>query len=216
MKKYAHLKEKAIKFRKKGLSIDDLCSHFRGISRSTIFYWVKNIPIPRTKNQIYVQTLATKAAVKKHKDKWEKAYNEALEESPNKFKSPMFRDFIILYITEGFRRTRWAPMVANSNPVIMSVCNYWFKELSNKKIEYILRLYEDHDFKKTLSFWSNLLSIKKEQIEVMKKNNNCKMKTRNWRNEWGILTIRVNDTYFRSRLQAYMDYLQKIWEKHLK
>lgn len=122
-----------------------------------------------------------------------------------------FRDFIILYITEGYRRTTECVALGNSNPSIIKLAHYWIKNLSKRKIIYTLRIHKDHNYKKSIIFWSSYLSINKENIKYILKNNSCLMKTRNWRNEHGILTIATWDTYLKTKIDAYIDYLEKEW-----
>lgn len=57
----AHLREKAIYLRTKhNMTLDEIIEHL-GLPRTTIYYWIKDIPIPKTQKQTERQILGTKA-----------------------------------------------------------------------------------------------------------------------------------------------------------
>jgi len=45
----------------------------------------------------------------------------------------------------------------------------------------------------------------------MLKNNSCNIKTRNRRNEHGILTVTSCDSYLKTKIDVYMKYLEDEW-----
>jgi len=210
MKRYSHLKEKATKWREEGKSLTYICERL-SLNKSTVHYWIKGIKYERDK-QTYGQQRGTQAMVRKYKTLRKEAYDKAFEEAPALLKNNYFRDFILLYMTEGFRRTGHSVNLANSNPAIVRTFNDWLIKLTEKDIKYILRIHDDHDVKAAVSYWSKYLGIGKKKIKVNLKNNTSRMKTRNWRNLHGILTVQCCDTYLRSAIEAYMDTVEKSWD----
>jgi hypothetical protein len=45
----------------------------------------------------------------------------------------------------------------------------------------------------------------------MRKSNSNQLAGRTWRSEHGVLTVTTHDTYFRARLQAWVDLLRRRW-----
>jgi hypothetical protein len=211
MKRYSHLQEKARRWRTSGHSLSYICYRL-SVNKSTAYYWVKGIPYKRSK-QSYNQVVGTKSMQEKYRKLRDSAYIDAVKEASHKMETIPFRDFINLYITEGYRRNRNSVAIANSNPEIVALSEVWLRRLTEKPIEHILRVHEDHNVVQTQEFWASLLGIKVGTIKTTLKSNSCRLKTRNWRNLHGIMTLRVNDTYLRSKLQGYMDVLEGEWKK---
>jgi len=213
MNKYHHLKEKAIVFRKKGMSLDDICKRL-SMKRGTVYYWIKNTPLSSvTKKQSNSAIAAGKVAHRKFKKLRDEAYDLGLKEYQELTQEQTFRDFIILYLTEGYRRNKNVVSVANSNENIVILSHKWIKKLANpeRKMIYSLQCHVDNNEEKLKKYWSNLLEIKTDLIKVIRKSNSGEMSGRNWRSKYGVFTIGIGDTYLRCRLQAWMDLLQKEW-----
>lgn len=216
-----HIREKAVYFREQGYTLPEICDRLKK-GKSSVHYWIKNVEI--LKKNVFIkkcrehtalaQIKASEATRKKYKVIRDSYHKEAVDDSPEMFKNKSFRDFIILYITEGFRRTKGCLALGNSNPSIMRLFHYWVKELSRKKITYTLRIHEDHDSEESIKFWSCYLHVPKENVDCILKKNSCKMKTRNWRNEHGILTITSCDTYLKVKMDVYMKYLEEEWRNY--
>jgi len=215
MKKYDHLREKAIKLREKGMSLDDICERLC-MKKGTVYYWIRDTkPLKWTKKRSKAAIAAGKISHKKYKKLREEAYQQGLELANELFFKPTFRDFIILYITEGYRKNRNAVAIANSNPVIVSIAYKWIKELKNKnrKILFRLQMHIDQDEEELKKYWAKLLKIKECDINTIRKSNSGNLSGRNWTSKYGLLTVRVGDTYLRAKLQAWMDIIEKEWKK---
>lgn len=61
-------------------------------------------------------------------------------------------------------------------------------------------------------FWSDELKINSSEIKFILKSNSGKMKGRNWNCVNGVMTIRTHDTYFRAKIQAWMDLVESEWQ----
>jgi hypothetical protein len=210
MRKYEHLKEKALQFRKSGLTLEEIQKRLL-LPKTTIYYWIKNIPIERTEKQSKALKLAVVAMKEKYATIRNNAYKIASENAEEKLKNPLFRDFIIIYLTEGFRKTRNIVSIANSNPAIIKVSNYWIKNLSSKNVGYCLQYHTDQSSKNLVRFWSKLVGCNIDKIKLQRKSNSGKLNGRSWRSPHGVLTVRVGDTELRSKIQAWMDHLEEIY-----
>jgi DNA-binding XRE family transcriptional regulator len=76
--------------------------------------------------------------------------------------------------------------------------------------------------RQTIFYWVKDVPLKKPRrhpdYELRARENSLRFKRlrdqaygRNWRSRWGVLTIRTSDTYFRARLQAWIDRLNEEW-----
>jgi hypothetical protein len=61
-------------------------------------------------------------------------------------------------------------------------------------------------------FWSARLSIDAGTIKLLRKSNSNQLTGRCWRSRNGVLHVRVSDTLFRARVQAWMDRVRSEWE----
>jgi hypothetical protein len=94
----------------------------------------------------------------------------------------------------------------------MKLAQKWILQLTtNSHVTYHIQIHEDQDISKLRAHWGGALNIDGDQIKISRKSNSGKLSGRNWRSEFGVLSMRVHDTYFRSKLQAWMDYLQEQW-----
>lgn len=209
-KKYTHIKAKAIELRKKNMTITEIVERLK-VPKTTVYGWIKDMPIPRTEKQSERQKIGTKASNAKYAKIREDAYQQGCEEAPELMKNPMFRDFVSLYMAEGAKRNRNKVDVANSDVAMIKLCHYWIKKLGKNKMGYFLQTHIDNDDDEVKQYWANALDIQPEQITIIRKSNSGNLSGRQWRSEHGVLSVSANDTHFHMRMQAWMDYLQKEW-----
>lgn len=219
MKKYEHLKLKAQEMRKSGKTIGDICLHL-ALGKGTVHYWIKGIPREigvngRTDAQKSSQRIGTKATQKKYADLRFKSYELGSSEYDGLIARDTFRDFVVLYLTEGFRRTRNQVAVANSNPNLVKLAYRWIKTLMNadRSIDFQLQCHVDNDESELKRFWAKELGIVEDHIKVIRKSNSGELSGRQWRSVHGVFTVRANDTYLRSRIEAWMDRIQEEWNR---
>lgn len=209
MHKHDHLRRKAIELRQRhALSLDEIVERLQ-LPKTTIYYWIKDIPLQRSTRPNVIR--ASEVNQEKARLLREAAYQQGIEEAETLFQYPTFRDFVVLYLAEGFRKTRHRVEIANSNPKIIAVAHYWMSQLSLKPIHYSLQIHIDNDEGEVKSFWADFLHVDPDQIKVIRKSNSGEMSGRVWRSVHGVLSCLVHDTYFRARLQAWMDIIQEQW-----
>src|SRR5262245_8236344 len=93
-----YLREKARQLRReRKLTIDQLADCL-ALPRTTIYYWVRDLPIPRTSEQRASQKAAGRATAIKHRRLREAAYREGAESFATLCRDPTFRDFLNLYL----------------------------------------------------------------------------------------------------------------------
>lgn len=185
------------------------------LSRSTVYYWVRDMPIPGLGPgggwPTDAQRLGTKAMQRTYRRRREVAYREGLESFDALDAEPTFRDFVALYIAEGYKRNRNCVAICNSNPVVMKLAHVWMGRLAARPLRYSVQFHEDQDSEVLASFWGSELGVPAAAIVTYRKSNSGRLSGRTWRCKHGVLTIVVGDTYFRARLAAWIDQLERQW-----
>ena len=139
------------------------------------------------------------------------AYEEGIAIYDLRKDDKLFRDFIVIYLTEGFRKTEHSPAISNSNPNILKLSKYIVEQFTSKIIDVTIQYYEDHNTDKLRQYWSEQLNVLPESIRMLPKTNAGKLPGRKWNSQYGVASIRWHDTYLRCKIQAWMDCLQAEW-----
>ncbi|MBE2271112.1 MAG: hypothetical protein IAE80_22955 [Anaerolinea sp.] len=206
-----YLREKAIKLRtEQHLTLEEIVDCLQ-LPKTTIFYWIKDIPIPRTKKQTIdqqrkAQLIRDRAAAVR--ERW---YQEGLAEAPALLQDPTFRDFVVLYMAEGYKRNRNAVSFVNSDAKMMALAYRWMLVFGERKFDFSFQYHADHDIEELQRYWGGVLGINPAIIKPMRKSNSNQLGTRKFRSVYGVLTVRTGDTRFRARLQGWMDYVKAQW-----
>lgn len=210
MKKYDHLRDKARKWRSDGVSLCEISRRLM-LGKGTVHYWVKDIQKPDVTPLKPNQAAATRAFSRKCAEKRQMAYQEGVEGFTSLCEDPSFRDFVMLFLTEGYRRCRNMVAIANSNPHLVVLGHTWITRLTKNKVSYQVQVHVDQDLDTVKSFWAKTLGIDPESIVLIRKSNSGQLKGRKWRSQHGVLTVRVGDTALRQKLEAWMCLLQRSW-----
>jgi len=120
----SYLREKARTLRaQRRLTIDELAERL-ALPRSTIYYWVRDMPIPGSgpggEWPAAAQRKGTRAMKRKYRLLREAAYQEGVSDYQALLQETTFRDFMCLYIAEGYKRSRHTVSICNSDPVALS------------------------------------------------------------------------------------------------
>jgi excisionase family DNA binding protein len=212
----AYLREKARSLRiERKLTIDELAERL-ALSRSTIYYWVRDLPIPGSGPGGGWPESAHRAAGRAIKRKYrllrEAAYEEGRDSFDELAADPSFRDFVCLYIAEGSKR-RHSVELCNSDEAVLKLATRWIRKLSHKPPCFRIQFHADQDLSELCDFWAHALGIHPDAIHFQRKSNSGQLKGRHWRSRHGVLAVRVHDTYFRTRLQAWIDRLKAEWAR---
>ncbi len=208
-----YIREKAIQMRiERDLTIDEIAERL-AISRTTIYYWVNHIPLAcqNTQPRKLAQIRATEATKAKHQKLRDEAYALGAAQYGELVKEPTFRDFVALYIGEGLKRSRNCVAIANSDDRVLVVAVSWLRSLTDRHLTFSVQYHADQDLDELREFWGEALGIDGMSIRMQRKSNSNQLAGRTWRSEHGVLTVRVNDTYLRSRLQAWIDRIRQDW-----
>ncbi len=133
-----YLREKARRLRReKKLTIDELAECL-ALSRSTIYYWVRDIPVPRKTRAQWPESArlaAGRAVRKKFRLLREAAYAEGRASFADLCADSTFRDFVNLYIAEGYKRCRNSVSLSNSDPAVIRLATHWIRRLTKNPID---------------------------------------------------------------------------------
>lgn len=210
----AYIREKARQLRaERKLTIDELAERL-AVSRTTAYYWVRDLPIQRRAATGWPDSArrkGNKAMQTKYRRLREAAYYDGLHFYLHLAEIPSFRDFLVLFITEGHRRSRHDVSIANSDPAVVRLASRWMRILSSNRLTYSIQYHADQQPSDLRRFWGEQLDIDGDEIRLSRKSNSGKLSGRTWRSRYGVLTVTTGDSYFREALQAWTDCLRDTW-----
>jgi hypothetical protein len=124
---------------------------------------------------------------------------------------PTFRDFICMYVEEGYKRNPNVVSIANSDPRVIQLTTHWMRRFSRNRLIFSVQYHADQDLLEVTRFWGATVNIDPATVQIQRKSNSGRLGGRTWRSKYGVLTVRSGDTLLRARLQAWMDCLQAEW-----
>jgi hypothetical protein len=192
------------------LTIDEIAERL-AVSRTTVFYWVKDIPIPQTRRQSAARQRASDANLDQARKRREAAYQEGVAMYPRLIREPTFRDFICMYIGEGTKRGRHNVALCNSEPAVVRLAQTWIVRLGRNPVSYSIQYHADQSLNDLRCFWSGELLIDPAEIKFQRKSNSNQLSGRTWRSKYGVLQVRCCDTYLKAKINAWTDLVKADW-----
>lgn len=206
----AYLRERARELRTtKNLSLDEIAERL-ALSRSTVYYWVRDLPLGRERKASTGQRKGNGSMQNKWRLLREAAYAQGVEEYEQLALMPTFREFVALYIAEGFKRCRNVVSIANSDDRVIALATSWMRLLSKRMPVFSVQYHADQDLREIQRLWGDQLGIDGSTIRLLKSNSG-QLEGRTWRSAHGVITVATNDTCFRARLQAWIDRIREDW-----
>jgi len=211
----AYIREKARKMRiERQLTIDQIAERL-ALPRTTVYYWVRDLPLTVAARHSGPRSAArrrgNRAMQKKYRLLREAAYRDGLESFAELAADPSFRDFVCLYIAEGYKRSRHTANICNSDADVMKIATRWLRRLTDRPLKYAVQYHADQDVTELCRFWSELLDTDASAIRPHRKSNSGRLQGRTWRCRHGVLAVSAHDTLLRARLQAWIDCLKREW-----
>jgi hypothetical protein len=198
----------------KKLSLDEIAERL-ALPKTTVYYWIKDLPLGRTRRETGWPDSARRkgnaAMRRKYRLLREDAYERGAAEYDVLINVPTFRDFVALYIAEGYKRCRNVVSIANSDERVIVVAVSWMRRLTNHALTYSVQYHADQNLDEVCAYWGAVLGIDGSTIALQRKSNSNQLKHRTWRSKHGVLTVRVSDTLLRARLQAWIDRIRDDW-----
>jgi hypothetical protein len=94
---------------------------------------------------------------------------------------------------------------------MIALANRWIGAFARNPLRYRLQYHADHDIAELCQYWGRILNVEPDIINILRKSNSGQLAKRQFRSEYGVLSISVGDTYLRARLQAWMDVVKAQW-----
>ncbi len=206
---YLRLRARALRL-EKHLTLDELAECL-ALPRTTVYYWIRDLPLGKPRRWSAGQKKGTAAMQAKYRRLREAAYAQGLIDYDELVAVPTFRDFVVLYIAEGYKRNRNVVSIGNSDPRVVCAAAKWLARLSSKPPTYSLQYHADQDLTELRQYWGHVLDIDGAVITLQRKSNSGQLHGRLWRSSHGVLSVRVCDTLLRARLQAWIDRVRDDW-----
>jgi hypothetical protein len=150
----AYLREKARALRvDRRLSIDEIADRL-ALPKTTIFYWVRDLPLNRPRRANPGQRRGNLAMVRKWRRLRDAAYDEGWNSFAQLAEDPTFRDFVCMYIGEGYKRDRNAVSICNSDPRVVVLSAGWIRRLTTRRVSYQLWYHPDQNVGTLCAFWA--------------------------------------------------------------
>src|SRR5262245_34341150 len=138
-----YVREKAIQLRRdQHLSIDEIATRL-ALSRTTVYYWIRGMPLGRRRRDN--PHPGARKMLAKHRRAREEAYELGRWEFPRLCAHPTFRDFVALYIAEGYKRNRNTVTICNSDASVMQVGVLWIRRFSRRKLSFSVQFHADQN-----------------------------------------------------------------------
>jgi hypothetical protein len=87
----------------------------------------------------------------------------------------------------------------------------WLRRLTVKAQTFSIQYHADQDLEELRTDWAGVLRIDGSVIKLQRKSNSNHLTGRTWRSAHGVMSITVEDTYLRARLQAWIDRIRGDW-----
>jgi hypothetical protein len=145
-----YLREKARSLRtERRLSIDEIAERL-ALPKTTIYYWVCDLPPQRARRSN--SRPASGAAGRKWRLLREEAYEDGRRTFTELASDPTFRDFVCLYIAEGYKPDRNTVALCNSDPAVVRLANRWICRLTPNLVGYWVQYHPDQDVTALMNF----------------------------------------------------------------
>lgn len=188
------------------LTVDELAARL-SLPRSTIYYWVRDLPLRGG-----VRDAAHREApAKVSRVRSEAAYEEGLATFEELSGQPTFRDFICIYLVQGEQRDRTRVALTNSDPAVMRLVSCWLRRLTDKAPFLSLRYGRGQSLKELRRFWSEATGTAPRAIRAIGSSEGVPGEQAVPGPSHGLLTIGVDDTLLRARLQGWMHRARESW-----
>jgi transposase-like protein len=201
------------------LSVDQLALRL-ALPRSTVYYWVRDLPLRAQApgaGKGAREVVVTARGVGKlggrsaSRSPSEAAYEDALRSFDDLDAQPTFRDFVCLYIARGCTRERTKVSLSDSDPAVIRLVNRWMLRLTDKSPLLSIQYEPGQSLTELRRFWGAIVGAEARTIRVHGEADRGGEHGPAGRPRHGVLTVAVDDTLLRARLQAWMRKTRDSW-----
>jgi transposase-like protein len=138
------------------------------------------------------------------------AYEEGLATFEELAAQPTFRDFVCVYLVQGEQRDRTRVALTNSDPAVMRLVSRWIRRLTDRALLLSLQYGPDQSLKDLRLFWGETTGAEPRTIRVRgPAEESDGQPAPGWPH--GVLTVTVDDTLLRARLQGWIQRTRETW-----
>ena len=174
---YVRAKARELRTKNK-MSVNEIADCL-ALGKTTVWYWIRDLPDPEIKPRRHAGggwgPQAWKAAAEANRVRFKRLRDESYQRGVDEFRDldrePGFRDFVCMYIAEGYKRCRNTVAVANSDPAVIRLCDRWTRRFASNKITYSIQYHADQDPDELIQFWSDLLGADRCAFTYQRKSN---------------------------------------------
>ena len=187
------------------LTVDELAARL-ALPRSTIYYWVRDLPLLRVGGDGVSRERAS-ARVNS-----QAAYEEALESFEELAVQPTFRDFVCVYLVQGEQGNRSRVALTNSDPAVIRLVSRWIRRLTDGALSLSLQYRRDQSLGELRRFWSEIVGADPRTIRP-RGSGPAQGASHEAAPSFphGVLTVTVEDSLLCARLQGWMHRARESW-----
>lgn len=220
-------KNSAIKLRKLGQSYSQI-SNVLKVPKSTLSSWLKDVIISQ-KAQDRIQSRVNATSIAKliernkkqtelAKERHDRIYKLAKEESKTLLTNSLFLVGLSLYWAEGYKQgaygSKWKSIdFANSDPEMIKIMISFFikfLDVSRSEIKIQIMLHNAKDDEKTISFWHEITQIPISNfISICHTISSASSNKQKRKLEYGTIHLRINNVEKFFRLIGWIDSLKE-------
>jgi hypothetical protein len=210
-----HLRDMARLLRvERELSVDLLAKRL-ALPRSTVYYWVRDLPLRAARPDSAAagpgRGGGADADLRPSPPEGESAYEQGLRSYDELVAQPTFRDFVCIYILEGYKRDRSKVALASADPAVMRLAHRWIWRLTDRSPAMSVHCSADQSFSELRRFWSDTVGEQTAAIRARSAGDGHQLHRWSPPPVHGVLTVTVDDSELRARLQAWMYRTRESW-----
>jgi hypothetical protein len=201
------------------LSVDRLAVRL-ALPRSTVYYWVRDLPLrvdargAGAGDRDAVAACGDLGTAQRRSapgSSSERAYEDGLRSFEDLDTQPTFRDFVCLYIARGCMRERTKVSLTDSDPAVIRLANRWMLRLSDRSPLLSVEYEPGQSLTELRRLWGAIVGVEARTIRVhgTVDRDGAELPVRRARH--GVLTLTVDDTLLRARLQAWIGKTRVSW-----
>ncbi len=171
-----YIRERARALRtSKHLSVDEIAERLV-VPKTTVYAWIRDLPLGRPRRATAGQRKGNESMQAKYRHLREGAYAQGAAEYDELVALPTFRDFVVLYIAEGYKRSRHTASICNSDPTVLVLAARWLRQLSGRSPTVRVQYHADQDIEELRAFWAATLDLAPQSVRLHPKSNTSKLK----------------------------------------
>jgi hypothetical protein len=203
--------------RREQLSIDQLSERL-GVARSTVYGWVRDLPVPGSGPgggfSEEARLRGSRKMAEGSRRLRELQYRCGVEQYAALRGESAFRDFIVSYLGLGKKGDRREVSFSHPDPLLMQIACHWMKCFGRNRLRFRLILPRDGDADRARAFWAERLDVPASVIKVeWRKGQPSPDSSATKHDLLGTLRVMATDTMLRTALQAWIDCARAEWRR---